>query len=414
MSCVVAVVVASALACGCSDEGRAQSFEGPWVRHAIDTSGRGADGVRIADLNGDGLPDVTSGWEGDGVTRAYLHPGHEEDHVRHPWPAVTVGVTPHVEDAVWADVDDDGTLDVVSSSEGSTQVVFVSFAPCDPDDFLDPDAWITEPIPATQGRHWMYAAPIDADGKNGIDLVVGAKGGNAILGWLESPEDPRDLAAWKLHEISDVGWVMSIDVHDMNGDGYDDLLVSDRKSSPVNGVHWFEHPGDGDVTEPWTNHLIGAEHRSPTFIDAVLNDDGEPSGVIVPSGSERLTLFERENPEANLWSEVPLAYPHRLGTPKSAAVGDIDLDGVPDVVVATTNLSGWKEGIVWLSKAAVPGSEPVKHGISGAQGQKFDRTELVDLDGDGDLDVLTTEEIEDLGVIWYENPLLPPAPAPAE
>jgi hypothetical protein len=413
MAGVVGAAAACAFACGCSDEGRAQNFAGPWVRHTIDSSGRGADGVRIADVNGDGLPDVTSGWEGDGLTRAYLHPGLES--VRRPWPAVTVGATPNVEDAVWADVDDDGVPDVVSSSEGDTRTVFVSFAPSDPDEFLDPDAWVTEPIPATVGRHWMYAVPMDVDGKNGIDLVVGAKRGDAIIGWLESPEDPRDLEAWTLHEISEAGWIMSMHALDMNGDGFDDLLVSDRKSSPVNGVRWFEHPaGAGDVTAPWTNHLIGAEHRSPTFIDAVLDDDGEATGVIVPSGSERLTLFERENPEANLWSEVPLEYPHRLGTPKSAAVGDIDLDGVPDVVVSTTNLSGWKEGIVWLSKAAVPGSEMVKHGISGAQGQKFDRTELVDLDGDGDLDVLTTEEIEDLGVIWYENPLLPPAPTPAE
>jgi hypothetical protein len=405
----VVVGIAGVVACGCSDEGRARNFDGPWQRHTIDDSGRGADGVRIADVNGDGLPDVTTGWETDGYTRAYLHPGIHA--ARERWPSVTVGVTPDVEDAVWADVDDDGVLDIVSSSESGTSMVFVSFAPSDPDDLLDPEAWTTEPIAATAGRHWMYAVPMDVDGRNGIDLVVGGKRGEAIVGWLESPDDPRDLDAWVLHEISGAGWIMSIDVLDMNGDGWSDLLVSDRASSPVNGVRWLEHPGAaGDVTAPWTNHLIGAKHRSPTFIDAVLGDDGRPTGVIVPSGSERLTLFERENEAADLWSENEVSYPHRLGTPKSASVGDIDLDGVDDVVVATTNLSGWKEGIVWLSQAATAGTEAVKHGISGAQGQKFDRTELVDLDGDGDLDVLTTEELEQLGVIWYENPLRPAAP----
>ncbi len=407
------VMLACAVAYGCSDDGRAQNFDGPWVRHTIDDNGHGADGVRIADVNGDGLLDVTSGWEGDGQTRAYLHPGHRSAGDR--WPAVTVGVTPDVEDAVWADIDGDGRMDVVSSSEGTTRLVYVSFAPSDPADFLDSDAWTTEPIPATAGRFWMYAAPMDVDGRNGIDIVVGAKRGDAIIGWLESPENPRDLSAWTLHEISAAGWVMSIDVFDMNGDGFDDLLVSDRASSPVNGVRWLEHPREAPaLRQPWTNHLIGAEHRSPTFIDAILGDDGLPKGVIVPSGGERLTLFERENPEANLWSETKLPYPHRLGTPKSASVGDIDLDGIDDVVVATTNLSGWDEGIIWLSQAVLPESDPVKHGVSGAQGQKFDRTELVDLDGDGDLDILTTEEIEDLGVIWYENPLLPAADDSAE
>lgn len=35
---------------------------------------------------------------------------------------------------------------------------------------------------------------------------------------------------------------------------------------------------------------------------------------------------------------------------------------------------------------------------------KFDRIVLIDLDDDGDLDVLTCEERQNLGIIWYENP----------
>ena len=45
--------------------------------------------------------------------------------------------------------------------------------------------------------------------------------------------------------------------------------------------------------------------------------------------------------------------------------------------------------------------------ISGMRGRKFDLVSLIDLDGDGDLDVLTNDENEEddgLGVIWYENP----------
>ena len=34
-----------------------------WERHTIDSSSRGADGVRLADANGDGLLDITTGWE---------------------------------------------------------------------------------------------------------------------------------------------------------------------------------------------------------------------------------------------------------------------------------------------------------------------------------------------------------------
>lgn len=399
---------AVALVSGCAEEeGRNENFDGPWVRHTIDDTGRGADGVRVADVNGDGLPDVTSGWEQSGISRAYLHPGI--DAVRDPWPGVTVGATPNVEDAVWADVDGDGNMDVVSCSEGQTQSVFVSFAPSDLDDFLDASKWETEAIPATVGRRWMYAAPMDVDGQAGIDLVVGGKRGDAILAWLESPRsgDPRDLSAWKLHEISDAGWVMSIEVLDMNDDGRLDLLVSDRASSVVHGVRWVKRPNDPvRLTSPWPDHLIGASNRSPAFIAPALDQNSSVTGVVVPSGSERLTLFQRADPAATLWSEHTIPFPSNVGTPKSVAVGDIDQDGTLDVVLASTNLTDQQDGIVWLSGAAQPlEGPPQQFDLSGAQGEKFDRMELLDLDGDGDLDVLTTEEVQQFGVIWYENPL---------
>ncbi|MBN2310560.1 MAG: hypothetical protein JXR94_16420, partial [Candidatus Hydrogenedentes bacterium] len=66
-------------------------------------------------------------------------------------------------------------------------------------------------------------------------------------------------------------------------------------------------------------------------------------------------------------------------------------------------------------------SEPAEwavYDLSGPQGIKFDLVQLIDLDRDGDLDVLTCEERDagrGLGVIWYENPSQEPvAPARLE
>ncbi|MEW6271642.1 MAG: hypothetical protein AB1689_20355, partial [Thermodesulfobacteriota bacterium] len=70
----------------------------PWARHAIDDRGKGADGVRLADANGDGLLDVATGWEEAGEVRLYLNPGR--DRARERWPAVTVGRVRSPEDAV--------------------------------------------------------------------------------------------------------------------------------------------------------------------------------------------------------------------------------------------------------------------------------------------------------------------------
>ena len=202
--------------------------EGPdWKRHVIDDSSQGADGVRLMDTNGDNLPDITTGWEEGGVVRVYLNPGSRAATL--PWPAVTVGNVASVEDAVFVDLDRDGATDVVSSCEGSTRTVFVHWAPQNPSDVLKPESWTTQPIPVTQERmQWMFCLPFDVDGKFGMDLIVGAKGPGAQLGWLESPADPRNLGDWTWHPICPVGWVMSIEPMDMDADGDLDIVVSDR------------------------------------------------------------------------------------------------------------------------------------------------------------------------------------------
>ena len=88
----------------------------PWPRHVIDNTSRGADGVRLADVNGDGCQDIATGWEEGGVVRVYLNPGPAG--AKMPWPAVEVGRVRSPEDAVFADVDGDGAVDVVSAYEG--------------------------------------------------------------------------------------------------------------------------------------------------------------------------------------------------------------------------------------------------------------------------------------------------------
>ena len=43
--------------------------EAAWLRHTIDSTSKGADGVRLRDVNGDHSPDMASGWEEGGLVR---------------------------------------------------------------------------------------------------------------------------------------------------------------------------------------------------------------------------------------------------------------------------------------------------------------------------------------------------------
>ena len=60
---------------------------------------------------------------------------------------------------------------------------------------------------------------------------------------------------------------------------------------------------------------------------------------------------------------------------------------------------------MWLSSLSPPhGGTWTPHELSGIDGVKHDLLAVVDLDDDGDLDAITTEEVKHIGVIWYREP----------
>ena len=364
---------------------------GGWPMHMIDSSSRGADGVRLADANGDGLLDIATGWEEGGVVRVYLHPGPE--HVWGRWPLVTVGAVASPEDAVLVDVDGDGAMDVVSSCEGDTRAIFVHWAPNEAEHYRDDSAWTTEGVPVAPKVQWMFAAPADIDGRHGMDLFVGAKNEGAALGWLQAPENGRDLSAWTWHPLVAVGWTMSIVPCDMDADGDVDVLVSDRRGA-TRGVFWLEHPGKSDVEGPWMRHDLFGSDSEVMFLDCVEYGSGRHIACATADKGILLTHLGTSN-------ATRLPWPARGGTGKSAALGDLDGDGALDLVVSAEHAED-AYGVQWTPLTGAPDALSWTP-IGGLMGVKYDAVRLVDLDGDGDLDVITCEERDNLGVVWFEN-----------
>jgi hypothetical protein len=367
----------------------------------IDNTSRGADGVRLADVNGDGRLDIVTGWEQGGVIRVYQHPGLSRAAQR--WPAVTVATVASPEDAVFVDLDGDGRLDVASCSEGQRRTVQFHFAPRQPERYLTGPTWQSLTVSCTaREQMWMYALPMEIDGQRGMDLVVGSKQAGGAIGWLQSPQDARDVSQWSYHRLRDAGWIMSLEAHDMDGDGDRDVLASDRKQSR-RGVFWLENPGVMQARQHgvWKEHAIGGNDREVMFLArGRIGNRSSASVACAVSGGE-LTLFHASGGK---WTSEEIPLPKGYGTGKAVAIGDLDGDGDGDLAFTCENAKGRLAGVGWFEFTGQEDRPWQEHALGGPEGVKFDRIELVDQDGDGDLDLLTCEEAENLGVVWYENP----------
>ncbi len=384
-----------------------------WTRHAIDATSRGADGVKLADVNHDGWLDIVTGWEEGGEVRMYVNPGPER--TRAAWPRVTVGSVRDPEDAAFCDLDGDGRLEVVSCTEGKARTVFRHRFTGQAGDMLSPSVWQTEPFPVTIGvQAWMQAAALDLDGRYGTDLLLASKNADGAVGWLQSPRSPGDLAAWQYHRLRDAGWVMSLTPRDLDGDGDPDVVFSDRKG-PRSGVFWLENPGVEANREHavWDEHAIGGLRRQVMFADlGDLNDDGLLDVAVAVKPADVVLCLQQPG---GVWQEETITLEAAdLGDAKAVKIVDVNGDDRADLVFSCENASGPREGVVWLeqSRAARPAAERsraldaawLQHHLGGPDGVKFDLIQTLDLDADGDQDVLTCEERDQLGVIWYENP----------
>ena len=205
---------------------------------------------------------------------------------------------------------------------------------------------------------------------------------------------------------------MTLRRFDVDSDGDDDIVYSDRKGQ-LRSVGWIEQVADAlnGTERQWQDHTIGGAGLEVMFLDIVRSrGDAAPLLACNTRNGHILLMSPTENIRKP-WSVRRIAHPENSGAGKAVAIGDLNSDGRFDLA-CTCGLAKGKRGVYWLSepdREATTDSNGHEvwelHDISGEKvGEKFDRIELLDLDQDGDLDLMTCEERDNLGVIWYENP----------
>lgn len=176
---------------------------------------------------------------------------------------------------------------------------------------------------------------------------------------------------------------------------------------PELGVEWKMHPVDnpGD----WLPNGLSA---------ADVDDDGHDDYVTNYefNGRIRVAFHPGDEPGDSPWHADDAGY---VPNAENAAFGDLDKDGCPDIVVAhgiehTDQPPGIR--VLWGSKVTQPATAEPQYAWtdagdipSSAGGWQFLYLQTIDLDVDGDLDIVANcEEYNRLrsiiSVVWFENP----------
>jgi hypothetical protein len=352
-----------------------------------DPQDHGPDGISLHDWDGDGDLDVFSNAEEGKYSRLYFNPGPGK--VRDYWDDFIEFTHGKCEDSGIGDLDNDGDVDYVANGG------WVYFNPGKAK-IRDPSKW-TKMTLFDQERRVPTVTDVDGDGLN--DLIVGAQE------WYRQPATGKHVAAnWTKFTIGKNRWPMNCIIIDVDKDGDVDIVVPDRGKD----IGWYVNPGRDRITGRWQRKTIHS-HSEPMFMTvADVNGDGIEDFVIAGGnkGAKRkqlLVLLRTNRSGDPKFHEITIEQP--CGTfPKGVAVMDLDGDLRREILVIP------KQGDLWIAtftgdpkNAANWTATPLE--IPGARTRKkMDNAWLGDLDGDGDLDVMTTEENGHWGVIWFENP----------
>ncbi|MCC7420720.1 MAG: VCBS repeat-containing protein [Planctomycetaceae bacterium] len=248
----------------------------------------------------------------------------------------------------------------------------------------------------------------DLNGDKRLDVVI-VKNRIGHLIWFESSK-PTEEKGWTRHVIStDFMRAYDVDLADLDGDGDLDIAASAYTGDCFS---WFENPGKEKVNEPWPQHRFDKAPEianTRTIVAVDINKDGKLDLLGSGTYGHHIVWYENTGePGIKKFSKRHIIDDNTL-MPTHGHPVDMDGDGDIDVVMAfgirggpqNSHQAAWYENVGKDGK----GAEWRKH-MLGDVPWGFEAV-VGDLDGDGDLDVVASGcsgGIKGKGEIcWFEN-----------
>jgi hypothetical protein len=336
-----------------------------------------AEGVAVGDVNKDGKTDILAGaywfeapgWEkhelaepqkffyDKGYSNAFVSqtmdvnldgwldfvrigfPGKEALWFENPkkkaghWPVHTIHGTVGNESAGFADVDQDGKLDLLGGNSALGQMNWFR-APVSRKDLTWQQFTISkEKSPGSEPfSHGLGLGDINKDGRG--DVIIKE-------GWWEAPPDPLQ-PNWIFHPAALGEACAQMYAYDLDGDGDQDVISSSAHNV---GIWWYEQKGEEPGQVQWERHLISDKFTQTHGLALVdINADGHPDLV---TGKRYFAHMGRDageyDPPVLYWFEfkpgkTPTWIPHLIDDDSGVGVHvvaqDITRDGLTDIIIA--------------------------------------------------------------------------------
>jgi hypothetical protein len=366
----------------------------PWPSVVLVPPINGMDGLEESDFDHDGDFDFLVPAEQSNTLFIAINPGPALISAGGLQTVILSTAVLNAEGACWVDANDDSWDDAIGLPQAPGDLPVVCVNPGAGGDPHDAGDWVCSDMTnfGGGGFGWMQCARGDFNEDGFEDSLIG---GNVQTNPGQLLFVPGPITASSTGTLVVItGRTMAIGVGDFDGDGNLDAIVTDREAASGATPGLFALWGNGDGTFTRVNIAVGSNTVRMLFRLGDLNGDGEAfdlcSGV---DGQPWTGMCYVHTPGTRIWRPRFLPDPDPTGLWTSSDIGDINMDGYPDVAVMfdSSSSEGGAPGQLWIEGPFVPWMFGYRHALD-TTGIKLDIGKLRDYDGDGDLDLINTEQ----------------------